>query len=189
MAGESINDLEKRYYEESLAGTLPGGGGPLSDYSIATVSITHPSPAYTVAVTGTGNNDLNPVNGGYVTLVDGYAEGINKGSAFTVLADGRIQMNLAGTYVADAYADIEHSSNNSTVGAVFSIERGGMEVYTPRSVHSKLPNVGDVGNLSGNGAVDLLVGDILGIALASDVTGSVSVRASTLSVQYLGELT
>lgn len=188
MAGESINDLERQFYQGALEGTLPGGGvAPINAYGIVQASITHPDPAYTIAVTGTGDNDLNPANGGYVTALNGYSEALNEGSKFTVLADGRVRVEQDGVVKAVAYADVEHSANNATVGAAFSIERGVSTILTPRAVHSKVPNTGDVGSLSGTGSFTAVAGDILGIALASDITGSISIRASSLVVEYVGD--
>ena len=148
--------------------------------SICQTSITHPSPDFTVSVTGTGDADLNPTDGGYVTVLNGFSSALNSGTAFTVNADGRVLINEAGAVDVTAYADVIHSSNNATVGAVFSIERGGSTIYSPRAVHGRVPNAGDIGNLSGGGAFSAQAGDIVTIALASDITGTVSIRSSSL---------
>lgn len=150
--------------------------------SLCQVSITHPSPAFTVAVTGTGDNDLDPsiYAANFVTLLNGYSEQLNTGSAFETQPDGRVKFLKSGAAVVSAYADIEHTANNTTAGAVFSIERNAATILSPRSVHSRLPNTGDIGNLAGTGSFNAQVGDIVGVALASDVTGSLSVRASSL---------
>jgi hypothetical protein len=50
-----------------------------------------------------------------------------------------------------------------------------------------MPNAGDIGNLSGAGSLAVVTGDIIGVALASDVTGTISVRASSLVFQFIGE--
>lgn len=154
--------------------------------NVTQVSITHPSPAITLAVTGTGDADLNPSLGGFSTLLNGYEQVLLTGTAFTVLTDGRVQVDRAGLIVINGYADISHTSNGTTVGAAFSIERGGSTVFSPRSVHARMPNAGNIGNLSGTGAVQAEAGDIIGIALASDVTGTISIRASSLVYEFKG---
>ena len=167
------NDL----LEDILAAT----GGSLSQ-NIAQVSVTHPSPAYAVAVTGTGDNDLNPATfpSSFVTLLNGYSQALLSGPAFSVEPDGRVKVLIGGVVNVSAYADIEHSANNATAGAAFSIERGASTILSPRSVHAKMPNTGDIGNLAGGGAFSAVAGDIVGIALASDITGTLSVRASSV---------
>lgn len=164
-------------------GTGPTGlGGGALRQSVCQVSITHPSPAYTVAVTGTGDDDLNPAtySSSFVTMLNGYEEALNEGGAFTVDPDGRVRMLTNALVTITAYADLEHSANNSTAGAVFSITRGGSTELSPRSVHGRLPNAGSIANLSGGGALNALAGDIIGIAIASDITGTISVRASSI---------
>lgn len=148
--------------------------------SICQVSITHPSPDYSVSVTGTGDNRLNPANGGYVSVLNGYAQVLNSGTRFTTNADGRVTVNAAGVVDVTAYVDVFHSSNNSSVGAVVSVERNGTTTYSPRAVHSKATNAGDIGNISGGGVLDAQAGDILGIALASDNTGNITIASSSV---------
>jgi len=155
---------------------------------IAQVAITHPEPAYTVAVTGTGNTGLNPAiyESSFVDVLNGYTESFNADGVFTVLPDGRVQINKTGTIFISGYADIYHSANNSTVGVAFSIERNSVRVLSPRSVHARMPNGGDIGNISGCGVVAAQVGDIIGIALASSVTGTISFSASALVYDFKG---
>ena len=162
-----------------------GGGSEAIDYSVAQASITHPSPAILVPVTGTGDPDLNPVDGGYVPVLDEYTIALEEGSGLTVLPDGRIQFNRDGVAVVSAYADVAHSSNNSTAGATFVLYRGAATVFSGRSVHARLPNAGDIGNISGAGSLSVLSGDILGIAFASDITGNLSIRTSSVVIQLL----
>ena len=76
-------------------GTGPTGlGGGALRQSVCQVSITHPSPAYTVAVTGTGDNDLDPTAypSSFVTMLNGFDEVLNSGDAFAVESDGRVRM-------------------------------------------------------------------------------------------------
>lgn len=170
----------------AIAGLINSNFDETYEVNICQVSITHPTPPVTIAVTGTGDQDLNPANGGFSTLFNKYEQAIFSGTAFTVLADGRVQVNRNGIVVVNGYADISHTNNGTTVGAAFSIERGGSTVFSPRSVHARMPNAGNIGNLSGTGAVDAQVGDIIGLALASDVTGTISIRASSLVYEFKG---
>lgn len=154
--------------------------------NICQVSITHPVTPATVAVTGTGDADLNPASGGFVAVSNEFTEALNAGTAFTVLADGRVQVNQAGYVYIAGYADLSHSSNNTTAGAAFSIERSAVVTLSPRSVHAKMPNAGDIGNLSGGGSLLAQAGDIIGLSVASSVTGTLNIRASSLVYQFLG---
>lgn len=154
--------------------------------NVCQVSITHPDPSATVSVTGTGNDDLNPADGGFVSVLNSYTESLNESAVFTVLADGRVQVNQSGIVVINGYSDISHSSNGTTVGAAFSIERNAATTLSPRSVHARMPNAGNIGNLSGVGSLSAQAGDIIGLALASDVTGTISIRASTLVYEFKG---
>lgn len=156
------------------------------EVSVCQVSITHPVTPVTISVTGTGDQDLNPADGGFTTLLNAYSPALSTGSGFTVLADGRVQVNKTGLVVIIGYADISHTNNGTTVGAAFSIERGGSTVFSPRSVHARMPNAGNIGNLSGTGAVDAQAGDIIGLGIASDITGTVNIRASSLVYEFKG---
>lgn len=170
----------------TLAQATAGVG--IAGFSQLQVSITHPNPAEPVSLVGTGTNDLDPavVAANYVTILNRFDFIRSKGDAFTALADGRVQVNRAGSVSIDAYADMAHSANNASVGAVFSIERSGVTVLSARAVHALMPNTGDIGNISGNGSTDLLAGDIVGIALASDKTGDIDIRASSLVFEHFG---
>lgn len=148
--------------------------------SACSMTVTHPSPAADVAVTGTGSQDLDPTNGGYTPVLNIYQPGIITGSLFTQLADGRVQVNRPALLDVSGYADVAQTANNSTVGLVFSVERGGVINLSPRSVHSRMPNQGDIGNISGHGLLEAQVGDIVGLHVASDKTGGVSFVSSNL---------
>lgn len=150
------------------------------------VSITHPDPAVTVAVTGAGDADLQPPTG-YETVLNAYEETANRGDVFTVNASGQIQVNVAGLIEIQGYADLTHSSNNATVGVAFSITRGGGTVYSDRAVHTRMPAAGDIGHLSGGGLLQAEAGDLISIGVASDITGTISLRTSSLVYKYLGE--
>lgn len=155
-------------------------------YSVAEANVTHPSPPLTLNLTGQGNEELQPP-AGYVTLVDGYAAQVRRGSNLEALPDGRIRVLSDGLYRIDAYADISFSTATVTVSAVFSFEApGGAVSYSPRAVHSRLPNFGNIGNISGQGVAELTAGTIIGIAFSSEDTGVLTVHTSTILIEFWG---
>ena len=170
-----------------MAGYPPLKGSTLSqaELSLLTsciqVSITHPEPESSaqVAVTGQGTTNLVPPTG-FVQLLNVYSEVLNAGPGFSVEPDGRVRVNSDVLIKVDAYADIKHSVNNSTVGAAFSILRNETLIYSARSVHTRMPNAGDIGHLSGIGVVQALKDDVIGIGLASDLSGNITVRTSSV---------
>lgn len=151
-------------------------------HSLVQVAITHPTPDATVAVVGTADSDLDPGvhAASYIPVLNEYAQTTLSGTGFSVEADGRVKVLQSGVVQISAYADVAHSNNNSTVGAVFSITRGAGTILSARAVHTKVPNNGDIGNIAGVGIYEAVAGDLVGIALASDTTGNVSIRASGL---------
>lgn len=149
---------------------------------VVQVSITHPDPDFTVAVAGTGNKELIPTTATFVDVLNGYSETVNYGDTFTVLADGRVQANKNVVALVVGYADVSFDQNSSTVGVAFSIDSGGTRFVSSRSVHARVPNSGDIGNISGNGIAVLSAGDILGLAVASDSTGNVNFKSSALDI-------
>lgn len=158
---------------------------------IAQVSVTHPVAPDLVqlTLTGTGDPDLSPVTyeSSYVDVLNGYQPIANADGAFTILPDGRVQINYAGWVVVSGFADVKHTNNNAHVGAAFSIERNAARILSSRAVHARLPNAGNIGNISGVGSLLAEAGDIIGIALASDVSGTVEIRSSTLVFDWKGE--
>lgn len=159
---------------------------PPTGDGIAQVSITHPAVDYFVTVVGTGTADLNPSLGGYVTVLNGFTEVLNKNGAFITLADGRVQVLKPGVVQITGFADVAHSVNNAHVGAAFSVTRSGVTTLSARAVHAKVPNAGDIGNISGTGTLLAQAGDIIGLALASSASGNVSIRSSSLVFKLVG---
>lgn len=162
---------------------------PVWPPSILQMSITHPNPAYTLTVVGTGDIDLNPsvYASSFVTAYNSYSFVSSRGWKFQATGDGRILINEDSECVITAYADVSHSANNSTVGAVFSIERNGAILLSARAVHAKLPSQSDIGNISGVGSslgdLRLKRGDILSVAFASDKSGTISIRSSSIVIE------
>lgn len=177
---DSISDLERQFYKLSLDGSI---GGSNHNHHTAQSSVTHPSPPVIVSVVGTGSQDLNPIDGGYVEILNQYTPQVQVGTGIVVQPDGRFEFTKQGVAVVTAYADVAHSANNSSVGATFTVTRGGTTIFSGRAVHARAPNAGDISNLSGVGSLEVLPGDILGVAFASDKTGDISIRASSLVAQ------
>jgi len=159
---------------------------PISDYDLLQMSITYPDPAITFSVTGTGDIELNPADNNYIQLLNVYEETLHIGDKFTVNNDGSVTINQRGLVKIDAYLDLSHSENNTTVGAVFAIERNGVVSYSARAVHNKMPNSGDISNISGNGSFIAEAGDIVSIAVASNLSGTIRPHTSTLVFEYMG---
>jgi hypothetical protein len=150
--------------------------------SLIQMSVTHPNPdtLAQATVVGTANADLPPPTG-FVGLLNMYSPVVPaEGNVFVAEPDGRVRVKIAAYINIVAYADIKHSVNNSTVGAAFAIQRGGSTIYSARSVHAKMPNAGDIGHLSGNGLVLTQPEDIIGIGIASNLSGTIKIRASTI---------
>jgi len=162
---------------------------PVAAPSILQMSITHPSPAYELTVIGAGDTDLDPAiyASSFVNALNGYSLISSRGGKFGISDDGRILVKENCECIIEAYADISHSANNSTVGAAFSIERNGSVTLSSRAVHAKLPSQSDIGNISGvgtaTGSFRLMTGDLLGVAFASDNSGTVSIRSSSVVIE------
>jgi hypothetical protein len=163
------------------------GVGGLAVPSAVQVSVTHPAVAATVAVTGTGTQELDPADwdSSYIDVLNHFTSVFTKGDDFTVLADGRVQVNQNCDVDVIGYLDAAHSANNATVGVVFTVERSSVRVLSARAVHSRMPNSDDIGSLSGTGMLSAQAGDIIGIALASDVTGTIRIHSSSITFKRI----
>ena len=148
------------------------------------LSITYPTPAASVAVTGTGETALPPPDG-YVAVLEEYVQVFVAGETIVDSGDGRALVTRDSLLYISAYLDIFHSSNNATVGALFRIERGEDVIFSARAVHARLPNSGNIGNIAGVGVVSAMAGDLIGIALASSITGTVTIQTSSIVLQAL----
>ena len=144
------------------------------------MSITHPSPAALVAVTGTGDKDLDPASGGFVDIQSEYSTTYQYGDTFTVLGNGRVLVNTSCQLKVGGYLDCSHSANNSHIAVTFALVRGGVTTLSSRAVHSKVPNTGDIANIAGGGFLEALAGDEIHFTGASDNTGDISLRSSSI---------
>lgn len=177
-------------YDEALSTHVVFNGTSWASVSVTftrptlvQVSVTHPSSGNTVSVTGTGDDGLDPSTyaSSFVDVLNAYSSAYSSGALLSVDADGRVVANSDCTVHVDGYIDLTHSSNNATAGVCFGVERFSARTLSPRSVHTKMSNGGDIGHLSGNGFVDLLAGDIVGVAVSSDVTGTLTLKSSSLT--------
>lgn len=150
------------------------------EVSIAQSSVSQPSAA--VPIIGTGEQALNPVTFGasFVSVLNEYVQTLVTGSAIEIMTDGRARALRAGIMTVTGYADVSHTLNNATVGIVFTILRGGVTTLSPRTVHGRVPSIGDIGNISVVGTLAVEVGDIIGIAVASSLTGAITIHSSSL---------
>lgn len=153
----------------------------------AQVAITYPVTPALIAVTGTGDTTLKPSDGGFVSVLNHFLSHLVKGTTCSVEADGRIKLHLAGLYRVSAYFDISHSANGSTVGVVVSKERNSTVTLSDRSIHAKLPNNVDIGNITGIVSFAAEIDDIIGVAVASDISGNINIITSIIVIEYLGE--
>lgn len=150
------------------------------------VAITYPDPAVVIAVTGTGDPELNPVDGGFVSVENAFESNLFFGDTFEFTTDGRIKVLRPGKFKISAYMDLTHSVNNATVGVTATIERATVLNLSGRSIHAKFLNAGQIANLVGIVAFDALADDIIGIAVASDLTGNITFTSSIICLEYMG---
>ena len=164
----------------SLPSELPATAlAPPGQVSLLQLSITNPVTPAALVVTGTGNHLVIPPTG-YLPVLNHYKQVLLVGVGIGVTATGLALIQRDMLLKIDAYVDAEHSANNATVGVVFYILRGGSTVFSARAVHSKMPSGADIGNIAGTGTLNALAGDQVGIALASDLSGTVRIHASSL---------
>lgn len=146
------------------------------------MSVTHPNPALTVTVIGTTDADLSPAlyPGSFVRFQDLFSVSAEYGDTLSLTPSGDILVNKPCQLGAHGYLDMTHSTQNSTAAVTIAIVRSGVTILSPRSVHAKMPNSGDIGNLAGEGFVDALAGDEIYLSIASDKSGDISVRSASM---------
>lgn len=183
--------LEIRCSDGYIIGQVDGATGtftesipPPSPLSLIQLSVTNPVTPANVSVTGTGSNLVIPPDG-YVPVLNYYQQVLISGSAIGITGTGFALIQRDMLLKIDAYVDLSHPANNATVGVVFCIIRGGVTSFSDRAVHAKMPNNGDIGNIAGTGTIYALAGDQIGVAVASDITGTVRIRSSSIVYQAL----
>ncbi len=164
---------------------LPSGGKYISD--IVQITISNPITPAAMTVVGTGDNSLIPPTG-YVLVDSHYIESYNSNGTFTILPDGRIQVNVDCIFKIDAYFDVTHTINNATVGVVFGVDDGGGITFNDRSIHAKMTNSGDISNMSGMGVYNAVAGDLIGLYVASDKSGDVEIKSSVVRAEAVKTL-
>lgn len=129
----------------------------------------------------TADDTLLPITPGTTYFeVPGYSGGIQDGLVYDA-GNGGLRATIAGTYHFDGWLSCRHTVNNSTVGVVFGIKRGGTIIGTsPRPTPAEMPNADDIGLISGTGLVVLAVDDVVVPLIATQNAGTVTVNNSTL---------
>ena len=140
--------------------------------------------ALSVAITGTGNEDLfppdnlQPASGGdyagYVKLL-GLQALSEKGGVS--IASSVITVGVAGDYyTTHAFLDLSSGTNSNNVVFIFGVERSGFISFSSRAIGSRAANGDDRTNVSGGGFLpSLLVGDEISIWVASEKTTSITI--------------
>lgn len=129
----------------------------------------------------TTDDTLLPITPGTTYFeVPGYSGGIQDGLVYDA-TNGGLRATVAGTYHFDGWLSCRHTVNNSTVGVVFGVKRGGVIVGTsPRPTPAEMPNADDIGLISGTGLVVLEVNDVVVPLIATQNQGDVTINNSTL---------
>ncbi|AUR88768.1 hypothetical protein NVP1118B_08 [Vibrio phage 1.118.B._10N.261.49.F6] len=143
---------------------------------------TNESNTVTFAVGQTTADDtLLPITAGTTYFeVPGYSGGIQDGLVYDA-GNGGLRATVAGTYHFDGWLSCRHTVNNSTVGVVFGVKRGGVIIGTsPRPTPAEMPNADDIGLISGTGLVVLAVDDVVVPLIATQNIGDVTINNSTL---------
>ena len=129
----------------------------------------------------TTDDTLLPITPGTTYFeVPGYSGGIQDGLVYDA-GNGGLRATVAGTYHFDGWLSCRHTVNNSTVGVVFGVKRGGVIIGTsPRPTPAEMPNADDIGLISGTGLVVLEVNDVIVPLIATQNIGDVTINNSTL---------
>lgn len=135
----------------------------------------------------TADDTLLPITVGTTYFeIPGYSGNISNGVVYDAI-NGGLRVTAAGDYQASGWASVRHSGINAAVGIVFGIKRGGTIIATsPRPTPARVPNSGDLGLISGEGLVSLLVDDVLVPLIGSDTAGTITINNSTLVVRMVG---
>lgn len=138
-----------------------------------------------VAVTGTGDKNLVPTLATYVPYT--YTISTLRDGAVEDNGDGTILILKSGYYGIDVYLDVSHSANSAHIGGTTYIYNDvtGDRIIA-RANHGRVPNIGDIANLSGNGFIWLEAGERVTSAVGSDVTGTITIHVSHLQLTYMG---
>lgn len=143
------------------------------------------STTNSVSITQATTSDmLLPISiGTTYKKVTGFSSEIDRG--VSTVNDG-LTVNTSGFYRFGGWASIRHSQNTSTSGVLFAVRRNGVIIgTTPSPVPALLPNIGDIGLISGEGFTELLAGDSIEVYVASNKTGTVSIVNCTITGHFL----
>lgn len=173
---------------EASASTVTTVEYQANAYDYATIDITQDEDN-PITVVGTGSDQLVPPSTpqdpdtGNFSGYEKVTSWVLERSEGVTFADGELTILTKGIYKASiGWGNFRHTQNNATVGFVFGIERGGLISFSQRPTSSKVPNLGDIGNISGGGTFEAEAGDKLSVWLASNISGDVKVINANVSI-------
>lgn len=140
----------------------------------------------TFSVTGTGDDTLDPDDGGYIQVTGFTLESGVANNDFTYSEPDGLVVPDDGYYDIDGWMNFRHTINNSTVGIVFGFEFAadpGTIVYSPRPTALNTPNGNRLGLVSGGGNAQLSAGDKVTVWIASDTTGTITCPNANLRIK------
>lgn len=130
--------------------------------------------------TATVDDQLLPIQiGTTYKQITNFTQELSKG---ITLSSNGLKVHTSGIYRFGGRASLRHSQNTTTVGILFAIRRNGIIVAnTPSPVPSRVPNIGDIGTISGEGLSTLLAGDSVEVYVAANKVGVVSIQNCTIT--------
>ena len=152
--------------------------------SLSSIQATSSSTTAVIPVTGTGNSQLvlPEFDVVFAPVLNVYQQNIVIGNGLTIDADGRIRALSSGVARLIAHIDLAHTVAAATTAVRFGLLRSGVNTVLGAITSSKAPTpAGGIRNLCLAGVLELQVGDIISITLASDLTGSVSILSSAIT--------
>lgn len=139
----------------------------------------------TYTVTGTGTDQLVPPTG-YVQIGNFSLTVGSTNHDFVLNSGNELVVPDAGYYDIDGWLNFRHSTNGSTVAAVFGFDfpsNPGVIVYSPRPTGLNVPNNGRLGIVSGGGSAQLEAGTKVSVWIASDNSGTVTIPNANLRIK------
>lgn len=143
-----------------------------------------PSTTAVFPVTGTGNPQLSlpEFDSTFAPVINVYQQTTIIGEGLVVDVDGRIRALSAGVARIFAHIDVAHTLAAATTAVRFGLLRSGVDTVLSAITYGKEPTpAGGIRNLCLSGILELQVGDIISVTLASDLTGSISILSSAIT--------
>lgn len=154
-------------------------------------------PLVTNIAVGTGTVDLTPPDGpqpvsggdynGYVKI-NGFVE-IESSNSMSV-SNGEVVIGQAGNYYSsNAWIDVSCSTNTTTLGFLFGIERAGQILFSGRPVGSRGFNGDNRTNISGGGFLNnLQVGDKISVWVASENASDITIYDCNVAINLRSKI-